>query len=147
MALTIAQVSTPNAEMHEGQLMGLRARILDITFDSSYLTTGEVLTAASLGWTYLFGAVTLADPSVSNGTASVGCVVKKNTSGSQLTFQAQGNAASAAHTHTENTAAAYTQNAVTAAGGAVAAGTLRNAEMASTQDLSTFTGRFVVLGY
>lgn len=120
MALTVANVSTPNSEIHEAQFLSLRARVVDITFDSQYLTTGEVLNATDLGWTYLFGAVTLADPSNAAGTASVGCVVKKNTAGSALTFQAQ-----------------------------ETAGTVDLAfkEVSSNQDLSTYTGRFVVLGY
>ena len=120
MALTVANVSTPNAEMHEGDFVGLKARVLDLTFDSSYLTGGEVLTAASLGWTYLFGAVTLTDPANSAGTLALGCTVKKNTAGTQLTFQATETAGTVDTPHKE---------------------------VSSTQDISAYTGRFVVLGY
>lgn len=121
MALTVANVSTPNSEIHEGQFLGLRGRIVDITFDSSYLTGGEVLTAATMGWTYLFGAVPLTHPTNTAGTVMAPAVVKKNTAGSQLTFQLAEGAATADDNPLK--------------------------EVGSTQDMSTYTGRFVVLGY
>lgn len=119
MALTIANVTTPNGEVHEGSLMGLRARIVDITFDSSYLTGGEVLTTAMLGWDYLFGAVALTHPANSAGTLGLPTVVKANSTGTQLTFQPLESAAS---------------------GDPMGQAT-------STQDLSAYTGRFIVLGF
>lgn len=119
MALTVANVSTPNSEMHEGEFAGLKARIVDITFDSSYVTTGEVLTATSLGWTYVFGAIALTHPANAAGTLGLPTVVKKNTAGSQLTFQPLESAGDGDPMD----------------------------EAGSTNDLSAFTGRFVVLGY
>lgn len=121
MALTVANVTTPNAEMHEGQMIGLKARVLDITFDSSYLTGGEVLTAASLGWVYTFGAIPLTNPTNSTGTVMAPPVVKKNTAGTQLTFQL--------------------------AEGAATANDNPLKEVTSAQDMSAYTGRFIVLGY
>jgi len=119
MALTLTDVATPNAAQHTGTMLGMKARIVDITFDASYLTTGEVLTAAQLGWAMVIGAVVLNDPVNAAGTLSVGCVVRKNTAGSQLAFQAM---------YGPTSVGPYP-------------------EATSTNDLSTYTGRFIVLGY
>lgn len=144
MALTIAYPTHPNQVMTEFQLGPWKARMVKLTFDASYLTTGEVLTAANLGWTNLIGAIPLTGVANADGTLSAPCVVRSNTAQTSLTFQAQESAAVTTHTHTENTAGAYTQNATTAAGGAIAAGRL--AEVASTTDLSAYHGTFFVLG-
>ena len=119
MALTVTAVRTPNQDNHEGSFMGLRGRVVDITFDSSYLTTGEVLTAATLGWTYVFGAVVLTHPTNTAGTLGLPTVVRANSTNSQLTFQPLESAGDGDPMD----------------------------EAGSTNDLSAFTGRFIVLGY
>jgi len=119
MALTIAYVSTPNSEHHEAQFAGLRAVVLDLTFDSSYPTTGEDLTAADLGWTYLFGAITLVHPKNAAGTLGLPCMVSANSTNTTLAFQTLESAGDGDPMD----------------------------ESANATDLSLFTGRFVVLGY
>lgn len=144
MALTIAYPTHPNQTITEFPFGPWKARLVKLTFDSSYLTTGEVLNATDLGWNTLIGAMPLTNVGNADGTLSVGTVVRANTAQTALTFQAQESAAVATHTHTENTAAAYTQNATTAAGGAISAARL--AEVGSTTDLSAYHGNFLVLG-
>jgi hypothetical protein len=122
MALTVTNVSTPNALINEFSFGPYKARLVDIAFDNSYLTTGEVLTAASLGWVQVFGAIVLTEPTNSAGTLMLPVVVKKNTANSQLTFQL------------------YRYD-----GGAGGKASLE--EAAPAFDASTFTGRFLILGY
>lgn len=119
MALTIAEVSNPNSGQSVTEFFGLKAKMIDITFDNSYLTTGEVLTAAALGWDSVQGAITVWDPALADGTLSVSTVVKPNTARTQLTFQAQETAATVDTSFKEVT---------------------------STADLSLYTGRFIILG-
>lgn len=122
MALTVTDVSTPNAQINEFPLGPWKARLVDIAFDASYLTTGEILTAASLGWVQVFGAIELVKPANSTGTFMLPSVVKKNTANTQLTFQV------------------YRYDGA-------AAGKASLEEAASAFDASTFTGRFLILGY
>lgn len=121
MALTIAEVATPNSQTTQTEWFGVKAKIVDITFDNSYLTTGEVLTAAALGWDTILGGFAIEDINnrASSGTLSYPTVVRANASGSQVTIQAYETAATVDNPLKEAT---------------------------STQDLSTFVGRFVFLG-
>lgn len=120
MALTITQVAHPNSQITEGDLLGFKARLVTITFDSSYLTTGEVLTASSMGWIGVIGAIEVSGVGNTTGALSVTTVVRPNSSLSQLTFQAQETAATVDTSHKEVTSAA---------------------------DLSTYSGTFIVLGF
>lgn len=121
MALTLANVSHPNQMMSEFNLGPWKARVVRITFDSSYLTTGEVLAASALGWSNVIGAMPLTGVSnvSASGTAAVPVVVRPNAAQTSLTFQAYETAA--------------------------AVDTVLK-EVTSAQDLSTFVGDFIVLG-
>ena len=120
MGLTVAQVSNPMGSLTEFPIGPFKGRIVNITFDNQYLTTGEVLTAASLGWNVLFGAIQITGgAALANGTLSVDCIVRSNAAQTQLTFQAQ-----------------------------ETAGTVDTPqkEVTSNQDLSLYSGRWLVLG-
>lgn len=123
MALTIAQVSHPNSASTEFPFGPFKARILDITFDSSYdNTNGESLTAASLGWATIEGAFVLAD--AWSGTATdLTAVIRPvaTAGGSSIVFRA------------------FEYNGA-------AAGLARLQEVADTTDLSTYTMRVCVFG-
>lgn len=95
MALTIANVTHPNQIMTEFDFGPWRARMIDVTFDSSYLTTGEVLTAANLGWQQIHGALVIqhATNRGSSSTAMTPVVVIPNTTRTQVTIQAYETAA------------------------------------------------------
>lgn len=84
MALTVANVATPNARINEWSEGPYKARMIDITFDNSYPTGGEVLTAASLGWSQIFGAIVLTHPVNSAGTLHRMLFPRKNTANTQL---------------------------------------------------------------
>lgn len=119
MALTVAEVVHPNAASTHVSFPPFKAKIVDVTFDSSYLTTGEIMTAASQGFTILLGAITLTHPTNTAGTLGMPCVVRASATGSQLAFQPLESAGDG--------------DALDEAG--------------STNNLSTFTGRFMILGY
>lgn len=60
MPVTVANVSHPNQNTWEGEFLGQKARVIDVTFDSSYdNTNGEVITAASLGLQSIYGVFPL----------------------------------------------------------------------------------------
>ncbi len=120
MALTVAQVAHPNSQISETEFLGYKARLVTITFDASYLTTGEVLTAADLGWNGLIGAIAVSGVGNAAGTLSVTTVVRPNAAQSQLTFQAQETAGTVDTPHKEVTSAA---------------------------DLTGYAGTFIVIGF
>lgn len=120
MALTITYPSHPNQTISEFPLGPWKCRIVKLTFDSSYLTTGEVLNATDLGWNTLFGAIPLTGVGNADGTLSVGTVVRANTAQTALTFQAQEGGSTA----NDNPFKEFT----------------------STGDLSAYHGTFLVLG-
>lgn len=90
MGLTVASVANPQGKNTDFTIGPFKARVVNITFDNSYLTTGEVLTKQMMGWAYLFGAIQLTS-GVKNaaGTLSNNVVIQRNASGSQLAFIAQ----------------------------------------------------------
>ena len=62
MAVTVANVSHPNQNVWEGSFLGMKAKVVDVTFDNSYdNTNGEAVTAAQLGYQQIYGAIVLAD--------------------------------------------------------------------------------------
>lgn len=67
MGLTISQVTTPNAPFTEFAFGPFRARLVDVTWDSAYLVGGERLTAASLGWSNVYGAMPFTTPVADDG--------------------------------------------------------------------------------
>lgn len=119
MGLTVAQVSTPNTQVTEAEFLGFKARLVTITFDSSYLTGGEVLLASDMGWSNVVGAIQVSGVGDTTGVASVGVVVRANSAQTQLTFQAQ-----------ETAAAVDTAFK----------------EVTSAQNLATYSGTFIILG-
>jgi hypothetical protein len=75
MAVTIANVSHPNQDVWEGEFLGQKARVIDVTFDDSYAnSTGEVVTAATLGLQAIYGVFVLQNAFTSN-TADLGGLV------------------------------------------------------------------------
>jgi hypothetical protein len=106
--MTVTPVSTPNQTIWESDFMGYKCRVYDITFDSAYLTTGEVITAASLGWNTIQGALILehAQNRASSGTLSVGLIIRPNAARTQVTVQAYETAATVDTSHKEVTSAA-----------------------------------------
>lgn len=107
-----------------------RAVIANIDFDASYPTGGESVTPAQ------FGFVTRIDFLIAEPKGGYTFVYDR--ANSKLLAYTTG----AAHTHTENTAAAYTQNATTGASTAAA-----GSEVANTTNLSTLTGvRVLAIG-
>ncbi|MCW0190965.1 MAG: hypothetical protein OJJ55_06655 [Rhodococcus sp.] len=119
MALTFTDVACPMGAITEFPLGQFKARVIDVTLDSSYLTTGEVLTAAALGWDYIYGVLELETFSNSTGTLGLPSIREQGSAGSQLTFQPLESAADGDPMD----------------------------EGGSTNDFSAFTGRFIVLGY
>lgn len=123
MALTVAQVSRPNARTSETTIGEFKLRVLDVTFDNSYPTTGEVLTAASIGWKYFYGGlVPIAIAVNAAGTASLPVYIEPNSTGTQVTLQLfRYDGASAGKANLEEAANAF--------------------------DASLFTARLYLLGY
>jgi len=118
MAVTIANVATPNATTTEGSLLGLKAKLIDVTFDSSYVTAGEPLTAISLGWDQLHGAIPVTQATTTTGTTAYAVQARPNTTKTQLQLFL------------------YSTTAATAP----------MAEVANAVNASTFTVRLLVLG-
>lgn len=122
MAFTIANVSSPNALQLEGELLGMKARVVDLTFDSSYdNTNGEVLNASDLGWNLIFGIIWIRMPYDSTN---------------KLAFTAEG-IPNAAQTSLSIRAQEYN---------GAAAGLARLQDVGNATNLSTFTGRAIVVG-
>lgn len=121
MPLTIANVTHPNQSISEFQLGPWKARLIDVTFDSSYLTTGEVLTAAQLGWVQIHGAIVveLGSNRGSTGTLALDVNVRANAARTQVTVQAYETAGTVDTPHKEVT---------------------------SAQDISAYTCRLLVFG-
>lgn len=105
-----------------------KVTIADITFDSSYPTGGEALNLQQLGLnTVNFMQI----PSVS------GYILEWDGTNKKIKVRTP----LGAHTHTENTAASYAQNATTAASTAAAA-----AEVANATNLATLVIRVMAFG-
>ncbi len=121
MALTIST--------SEQGIMGNKRTVLgSITFDSSYATGGESFDKANIGLVQLDRL--MIDP-------KSGYLFEWDSANAKIKVRQ----ATAAHSHTENTAAAYTQNASTAASTAAVAG-----EVANATDLSAVTTTFFAVG-
>ena len=123
MAVTVAQVSRPNAAISETTVGEFKLRVVDVTFDNSYVTTGEPLAATALGWSYFYGHLGgTAIATNATGTLALPVIVKPNASGSQVTlFLYRYDGASAGKASLEEAANAF--------------------------DASTFTARLYLLGY
>lgn len=105
MALTIADVTHPNSQSTAFPFGPFKAVVKTITFDSSYLTTGEVLNASDLGWNQVHGAIAISGVGNADGTLSLGTVVRANTAKTALAFQAQETAGTVDTPHKELTSA------------------------------------------
>ena len=111
-----------------------RLVVTEVTFDASYATGGEAFTPANVGLN-VFDAVLVEQPS--------GYFVQFDRANNKLIVRSP-QAAIAAHSHTENTAATYTQNATTVTGGAITAAA--GAEVVAATDLSTLKAVVVTIG-
>lgn len=106
----------------------LYVAIADITFDNSYPTGGEYLDPSVFG----FGTIVLCLPQSGSGYA----FEFDHTTTSLKAYR------SAGHTHTENTAASYAQNATTASAGVGAL-----SENSNPTALSGIKIRCAIFGY
>ena len=120
MALTNTEVTHPNSQSTEFSFGPFKAKIMTVTFDSQYLTTGEVVTAAQLGWDQVHFALPI-DGGIANtaGTLSCTIIARPNTARTQIAIQAQETAGTVDTSHKEVT---------------------------SNADLSTYFGRFMFVG-
>jgi hypothetical protein len=114
MALTIAKVT--NAPDVTGVGGKFKLHIRTITFDSSYVTAGEPLTAADLGSSGRTIFAVLPHGAFRNTDATLGIIVS--------------------YDHTNSKLVAYWGNAGSVSG---------MPEVASTTDLSTYSGRVTIL--
>jgi hypothetical protein len=87
MAVTITNITTPNSNLTEFSYGPFRARMVDVLFDSTYPTAGEIITAANLGWTSLVGGVVINDPAPSGLATSLRTRVVPNTALTQVKLQ------------------------------------------------------------
>lgn len=71
MAATITPVSHPNQNSWEGEFLGYKAKVIDVTFDASYSTGGYTVTPAKLGWDTIHGAFALGAAQVSDGLTAM----------------------------------------------------------------------------
>lgn len=108
--------------------LSLHQNIAEITFDNSYPTGGESVTAAQFGLQSI-------DMVVLSGSG--GYIAEYDYTNNKIKVLTP----AAPHSHTENTAAAYVQNATTAENVAEAA-----SEVANATDLSAVTVRAMVVG-
>lgn len=115
MALTLTEVPTINQIVQEFPLGSMKARVQDVLFDNSYPTGGEVVTAASLGWSALFGAIVMLDATNAAGTLTMPVMVKPNAAKTQVTLQLAGyDGASAGKASLEEKANAFDASLFTA---------------------------------
>lgn len=112
----------------QGPSKTLDWRMIEITFDSAYPTGGYPLAPADVDMAKIVGVTCL---------PANGYTFDYDYANSKLKCWR-----TASHTHTENTAAAYTQNASTASSGA---GPM--SEVPNNTNLSTVTCRALVWGY
>lgn len=120
MALTLAEIKHPNSSSTDFSFPPFRGKLMDVTFDNAYLTTGEVITAAQLGWVYAFGGLVMIAPSNAAGTLSLDLLVKPVANGTSLKLVAQET-------------------------GAAVDGPFK--EVTTGQDISVYTARILFLGY
>lgn len=113
MAVTISNVT---ADPNQGTVYGLpwKFALKDITFDNSYPTTGEVVTATQVGLNMLVGAWP-AQAVNAAGTAMLPVYVEVNSTGSQATLQLfRYDGASAGKANLEEAANAFDASTFTA---------------------------------
>lgn len=71
MAFTVTNVTHPNTSVTEGTMLGMKARIVDLTPDSSYSDNGDVLSASLFQWSEIHGLIQLAPFTNSTGENSL----------------------------------------------------------------------------
>lgn len=126
MPITLAKVANPNQFETVTDFGGFfKGVIKTITLDNSYLTTGEIVTAAQVGFSRIYGVIDLqggAGFTNAAGTQTLPAMVKTNATNSQVTFQPQRyDGASAGKANLE--------------------------EVANAVDLSLFSGKFLFIGH
>lgn len=87
MSVTITNITTPNAAQTEFPLGPFRAKMVDVLFDATYPTAGEIITAANLGWSNLIGGIVINDPAPSGVASMLRTRIVPNTAQSQLKLQ------------------------------------------------------------
>lgn len=86
MAVSLAEVAHPNSQSTVLAISPFQVVMKDVTFDASYPTTGEVITAAQLGYDTI--QFVLSEPAVNSaGTLSLGVKARPNTARSQVAVQ------------------------------------------------------------
>lgn len=131
MAVTVAVVN-------RSKMNSLHFVVADITLDNSYITGGEPVPPEQLG----FHTIDFLSPAQTAGyTFEFDHVNKK-----LKAFYGTNGYTLAAHSHSENTAAAYTQNATTATAGAVSITAAPGSEVPNATNLSTVKVRCLVVG-
>lgn len=86
MPFTIAYDSTPNQTIAEWSEGHEKCRRVTLTFDASYATGGEVLTAAEVGWSALYAFVPEGPAVNAAGTADLQIKARANAAKTQLNF-------------------------------------------------------------
>ena len=87
MAVTITNITTPNSNVTEFPYGPFRARLVDVLFDSTYPTAGEIITAANLGWSTLVGGVVINSPAPSGLASMINTRIVPNTALTQVKLQ------------------------------------------------------------
>ena len=87
MPVTVAQVTHPNQTVTQFPFGPWQARLVDITFDASYLTTGEPLSAVTLGVNQVHGAIVIYDAKNAAGTLALPVLIVPNANRTSLTLQ------------------------------------------------------------
>tara|TARA_R110000868_G_scaffold222680_2_gene474537 strand:+ start:646 stop:1020 length:375 start_codon:yes stop_codon:yes gene_type:complete len=98
MAVSLANVTHPNQNTWEGEFLGQKCKVMDVTFDASYdNTNGEVVTAGQLGYQNIYGAFPMSQAWSGTSTDFAAVVVpvvnSARTSVALRCFQANGAAA------------------------------------------------------
>jgi hypothetical protein len=121
MAATVAQVTTPNGPQTWLQFGPFKAVIVDVTLDSTYPTTGEVVTAAQVSLDTIVGCITVREFANAAGTLTIGPTrMLVNAAGTQFTIQGYNSTTGAPSTLLE---------------------------LANNFNASTYVGRLMVFGY
>ena len=131
----VVQLAAAVTVIKRDKIFGKFITIADVTFDTSYPTGGEALTPNQFG-------LNVIDFMLPSPTA--GYIFQFDHANKKLKAFTP-TKAQVAHTHAENAAEAYTKDAVTGTGGAIAAAAA--AEVANTTDLHTLVVRVLAIGY
>jgi hypothetical protein len=122
MPVALAEVSNPNGPQVWGSEPPYKTHLMDVTFDNSYPTTGEIVTATQVSLSQIVDVQVVRQPTNAAGTLALIATCEPNASGSQAVIQL------------------YRYDGA-------AAGKASLEEAANAFDASLFTGRFKFIGY